>query len=98
MLDFDFLAESRAKSLNEQEEMWRKAIWSPLFQALSQSMTDGEVESLVAFCPSVKHFNEVIRHLDVQSKASGVPPFTVLQQLADKAGVQPAEWIRDLPT
>jgi len=46
MLDLDSLAEKHAKSLNEQEDKWREALWGAEFQALAQNMSDGEVEIL----------------------------------------------------
>lgn len=92
MLDLDALADNRAKSLNQKSESWRKAIWSPPFQKLTQSMTDGEVESLIAACPSVGHLEWVVSYLD--SQAGSEPPFSVVQGAAKKAGLTPEEWIR----
>jgi len=93
MLDLDSLAERRAKSLNQKEDLWREAIWSTDFQEISASMSDGEVETLVSLCPSVKHLQEVVKYLQEQSKSQGLSPFTVLTQEADRAGVQPGQWI-----
>lgn len=93
MLDLDLLAERRAKSLNQHEDMWRQAVWSPDFQKLTQNMSDGEVEALVALCPSVRHLQTVARYLDQRSREAGVPPFTLLTQEAEKLGLKPGEWI-----
>ncbi len=94
MLDLDSLAEKRARVLNQQEDSWRTAIWSAAFQKISQNMTDGEVESLVSLCTCVTHFDSVVRYLFERTQASGVAPFTVLQQEARSAGQSPEEWIK----
>lgn len=50
MLDLDFLAEKRARDLNQPVEEWREAVWSQEFQELSKNMSDGEVSSFLASC------------------------------------------------
>ncbi len=94
MLDFDSLAQARAQSLNEKEDEWRKAIWSPDFQRISVNMSDGEVETLVELCPSVKHFKDVVQFLEKKSTDQGVSPFSVLTQEASKVGMSPTEWVK----
>jgi hypothetical protein len=94
MLDLDSLAEKRAKILNQQQESWRKAIWSGTFQKLTQNMSDGEVESLISFCPSVAHLEYIVGFLDSRVQASGQAPYTILTQEAGKAGISPEEWVR----
>jgi hypothetical protein len=93
MLDLDTLAERRAKSLNQGEDVWRAAVWGPGFQKLSTYMSDGEVESLIAMCPSVKHLDFVVTYLNEQCARSGMAPFAVLSADAEKEGLKPADWI-----
>ena len=93
MLDLDSLAEKRARSLNQTEDQWRKVIWSPSFQKISAHMSDGEVEALIDLCPSVAHFQNVVGFLEESSSRTGVPPYTVLTDEAQKAGVSPQDWI-----
>lgn len=94
MLDLDSLAQARAQSLNEKEEEWRQAIWSSDFQRISVNMSDGEVETLVALCPSVKHFKNVVRFLEQKAKDQEVSPFTVLTQEASLAGMSLGDWVK----
>jgi|GEM_PF-5866198 len=93
MLDLDSLALRRAKSVNEKEDVWKKAIWCREFQRISANMTDGEVESLVELCPSAKHFECVAKLLQERSLEQGISPFNVLIQEADRAGVSPSAWV-----
>ena len=94
MLDLDSLAHARAQSLNEKEEEWRQAIWSPDFQTISVNMSDGEVETLIALCPSVKHFKDVVRFLEKKSKDQEISPFTVLTEEASRSGMSPTDWVK----
>ena len=93
MLDLDNLAQKRAEFLQQKEDAWRAAIWSPEFQKLSTNMSDGEVESLVSLCPSVDHLKKVVKFLDERSSANGVAPYSVLTEEAAKAGVGPGDWV-----
>jgi len=93
MLDLDQLADNRAKTLNQQPEGWRKAIWSSGFQKLSTNMTDGEVEGLIALCPTVGHLEWVIGYLQSQALMAGTSPFTVLNAEAAKASLPLEQWI-----
>lgn len=94
MLDLDSLARARAAHLNETSQSWCDAIWSPAFQTLSKSMSDGEVEMLVDICPSAGHFSAVVAYLEKESASRAVTPFSILETDAQHAGVKPAEWIR----
>lgn len=94
MLDLDSLADRRAKSLNQGPEAWKAAVWSTEFQKLSQSMSDGEVETLISWCPTVKHLNQVIKFLDGKCGESGIAPFTVLTKVAEGDGLKPSDWIQ----
>jgi hypothetical protein len=64
MLDLDSLAEERARTLNQQEKVWKDAIWSPAFQSLSQKMSDGEVELFLAMFNNVNGFEEAVREIE----------------------------------
>jgi uncharacterized protein involved in tellurium resistance len=94
MLDLDSLAEKRAQSLNQPSETWRTAVWEPLFQKLTQSMSDGEVEALVSYCPSVDHFEAVVRFLDQRCAQKKTSPFVVLDGEARAAGLSNEEWVK----
>lgn len=93
MLDLDFLADRQAKNLSQDPEDWRTAVWSEGFQKLSQNMSDGEVETLITFSPSVKRLQDIVSFLEHRSKELGTPPFTVLADEARLAGLSAAEWI-----
>ena len=94
MLDLDHLASLRAQKLNQAQDQWKKAIWGPNFQKFSASMSDGEVEQLISWCPSVKHLEALTEHLLSASKAEGLTPFPLLIDIAKQAGVSPEEWIK----
>ncbi|MBX3021602.1 MAG: hypothetical protein KF799_07990 [Bdellovibrionales bacterium] len=94
MLDFDHLADQRAKTLQQEPEGWRKAVWNSTFQKLTQSMSDGEVEVLISHCPSVGHLEWVAAFLEKNVRESGPAPFSVLTAEAAKSGVSLEEWIR----
>lgn len=95
MLDLDSLAEKRAKVLNEKEEPWRKAVWSPGFQKISASMSDGEVEILLASCKSFAQVEAVVVYLGTLPE--NVSPYSLLVQEAASAGVGLGDWISRLP-
>lgn len=92
MIDLDRLAEQRAKTLNQKEDLWRRAVWSADFQKLSQSMSDGEVEEFLSLCPTVKHFEAVVRFLNGRSDS----PFTLISEEAKRAGLSLEQWIAKL--
>ncbi len=94
MLDLDSLAEKRALALNQGKNDWFDAVWSMGFQKLSQSMSDGEVESLISWCSSVNHVYAVVKHLDGRCGEGGPSPFAVLMADAEADGMQPGEWIQ----
>ncbi len=94
MLDLDSLAAARAQKLNQAQDPWKKAIWSASFQKFSSSMSDGEVEQLVSWCPSVRHLEVLTEHLLSVSKAEGLTPFPLLLDIAKQAKVSPEEWIK----
>ncbi len=94
MLDLDTLADRRAKTLNQGPEAWKAAVWGAEFQKLSQSMSDGEVEALISWCPTVKHLKKVVKFLDGKCSESGFSPFTVLTKVAEGDGLKPGEWIQ----
>ena len=93
MLDLTTLAEARARSLNQGEDTWRDAVWSPDFQEMSQSMSDGEVEALISFCPTPGHLRSAVKFIRKVCGDQGLPPFTALLQEAAKAGLAPDAFI-----
>lgn len=94
MLDLDFIAAERAKQLNQEQDSWKKAVWSANFQKFSASMSDGEVEQLVSWCPSVVHLQAVTDYLLDLSRSEGLTPFPLLLDVAERAKVSPEEWIK----
>lgn len=94
MLDLDSLAMQRAQKLKQPHDSWKKAIWGPNFQKFCSSMSDGEVEQLISWCPSVDHLNALTEHLLNASKAEGLTPFPLLIDMAKQAQVSPEEWIK----
>ena len=90
MLDLDSLIEQRATVLNQTLENWHSAVWSAEFQKISASMSDGEVEQLIALCPSGEHLNAVIAFL---STCDG-QPFDALKSAAANQGQSLADWIQ----
>ncbi len=98
MLDLETLAENRARSLQQEAQEWRAAVWSEDFQKISQSMSDGEVEALIGFCPSVFHLKTIVKYLNVLFIQSGISPYTILEQEAAEAGMRPVDWIQSMVT
>ncbi len=94
MLDLDTLASERATKLKQATDAWKKAIWSASFQKFSASMSDGEVEQLVSWCPSVEHLQSVTDYLLELSRTEGLTPFPLLLDVAKQAKVSPEEWIK----
>lgn len=92
MLDLDSLAVQRARVLQEGEDSWKKAVWSPEFQKISQSMSDGEVEEIVGICGSGEDLIALARFLDKVSEKTGATPYTVGMAEAAKAGLSLADW------
>lgn len=94
MLDLDSLAEQKARRLNQLEDAWRKAMWSAEFQRFSANMTDGEVEQLVSWCPSVEHLNSLVGFLENKAQQLGLTPFSCLLDVARLAQLSPEDWIK----
>ncbi len=97
MLDLDSLADKCAKSLNQKAEAWRVVVWSAAFQKITQSMSDGEVEALLANCASTGHLEVVLRFLDEHPLRQSESPYVILQQEAQKTGLGLRDWISKLP-
>ncbi|NJL24779.1 MAG: hypothetical protein HC902_06165 [Calothrix sp. SM1_5_4] len=97
MLDLDELASARAKTLNQQEDAWRNAVWGISFQKLSANMTDGEVETLVKACPSAQHLECLVSYLEARTQATGVAPFTLMAQEAEAVGKSLEDWVSGNP-
>lgn len=93
MLDLDTLASSHAKTLHQQEEAWKKAVWSAPFQKLTQTMSDGDVEKLLVLCPSVSHLEAVVQFLTERQSASKNSPMLLLDQAAQQAGMGLGDWL-----
>ena len=96
MLDFDQLAVQRANDLSQSEEGWKKAVWQPAFQALSQNMSDGEVESFIALFTSVSQFAAAVEQLERRLIDKTGSPHTLIQQEAERAGISLEQWVADL--
>lgn len=94
MLDLDHLAEQKAQRLNEAKEIWRAAVWSADFQRFSGDMSDGEVEQLLAWCPSVRHLRSLVIYIEGKAKELGQTPFPCLLDQAKIARVSPEDWIK----
>lgn len=98
MLDLDELAARRAKTLNQSVESWREIVWSAGFQQISASMSDGEVEELIALCPSIHHLKSVVdclvRNMEEVQVTATSSPFNWLVEEAAKAGLKPGDWIK----
>jgi hypothetical protein len=92
MLDLDHLAEERARALNQNLEQWRQVIWGADFQKIAQSMSDGEVETLVSFCASQADLEHAAKFI-LQNSGNG-SPFTFFIEECERAGLKPEEWIR----
>ena len=88
----DALATRRAKHVGQDDQAWRQAIWGETFQKLTQSMTDGEVETFVGYCMSAKHLEAIARHIVQLCEHNQVPPFAVIQQTAEKQGLSALLW------
>ncbi|MFT3724531.1 MAG: hypothetical protein QM773_13215 [Hyphomonadaceae bacterium] len=92
MLDLDAIAERRAQALKQTSEAWRRAIWSTAFQKLSQGMSDGEVETFVAYCTSVAQFEAVVKFIEQRCAQSQAAPFSVVTSEAEASGQSPQAW------
>lgn len=94
MLDLDELAAERAKTLSQSPESWRDAVWGPEFQELARHMSDGEVEEVLALCPTALHLRRLASVLSERVRTSGGgSPFNDLQEMAAEAGLSAGEWI-----
>lgn len=93
MLDLDHLAQQRARRLNQTEEAWKSAVWSEAFQRFSTNMSDGEVEQLISWCPSVAHLKALVPYLEKRAREMGLTPFPCLLDLARQAKITPEAWI-----
>jgi hypothetical protein len=94
MLDLDSLATQKARRLNQGPELWLNAVWSPAFQRFSSNLSDGEVEQVVAWCPSVAHLQALVGFLESKAKEAGLTPFPCLVNLAKEDKVSPEDWIK----
>ena len=98
MLDLDSLAEKCARNLNEHHTQWHQSVWSPGFQKISASMSDGEVETLLTSCKSFTQLNAVVAYLESHAPTASTTPFSILANEAKSAGLGLSEWIAHLPT
>ena len=94
MLDLDHLAEEKARRSNQAKESWSQAVWSADFQKVSTNMTDGEVEQMITWSPSVRHLTALVRYLTRACEGNQQTPFAALIETAKRAQVSPEEWIR----
>jgi hypothetical protein len=96
MLDLDSLAERRAKTLNEKQEPWLKAVWSPDFQKISSNMSDGEVEILLSHCKSHVHLEALIGFLTGHKRVRELSPYGLVIEEAKASGLALSDWIAQL--
>jgi hypothetical protein len=96
MLDLDSLAEKRARLLQQKDEDWRKALWSPAFQKISQTMTDGEIEGLLGHCTSPQQLDLILKFLQAHPDIGSTPSYALLEREAREAGIGLADWIQIL--
>ncbi len=96
MIDLDRLARKCAALKNEPPESWCTAVWSPAFQKVSQSMSDGEVEKFLQSFATFSQIEVVIRFLDEHPNRDFTAPFAILIQEAKEAGLGLGEWISAL--
>lgn len=92
MIDLDILAESRANKLGQDHEAWRKAVWKTSFHTLSQTLTDGEIESFFESCRTVRHFEVMTQYLMDGDAVSGIT-FSQLMDKVARSGYQMEEWV-----
>ncbi len=92
MLDLDHIAAQRAKRLNQTLDAWKEAVWSPEFQKFSASLSDGEVEQVLSWCPSVEHLRALIEYLEKNGDSS-LTPYPRLLSLAKSDRLTPQKWI-----
>lgn len=96
MVDLDKLAENRASTLNQGVEGWRTILWSREFQALSHTMSDGEIEKLLLLCQDTHELKAVIRYSHTQNATGNESMFELLEGGAAKAGLEMRAWIQSL--
>lgn len=96
MLDLDRLAQKRAKTVNEKVDLWHHVLWGQPFQKLSQNMSDSEVESVVASCPSVAHLQALILHLEGNAATVASAPYSFILEQARQSNLRLVEWITAL--
>jgi len=94
MLDLDSIATQRARRLNQTVELWLNAVWSDAFQRFSANLSDGEVEQILGWCPSVAHLQSLVGYLEAKGKENGLTPFPCLENAAKQAQVSPEDWIK----
>ena len=92
MIDLDILAESRANQLGQDHEAWRKAVWTTAFHKLSQTLTDGEIESFFESCRTVNHFETMTKYLTSDVPENGITFSQVMDKVA-RSGYQMEEWV-----
>lgn len=94
MLDMNALADSRAQTLSQKPDEWRQAIWSAGFQALTQSMTDGEVELFLRNCLEPKQLIKAVAHLQPRCLVGLKTPFEVIAEETAQSSIE--DWFAKL--
>ncbi len=96
MVDLDSLAEKRATALKQEVQAWRDVLWGREFQALTHSMSDGEIENLLMLCLTVVELKAVIRYAHLKNAGATESVLDVLQRAAESAGLNMRAWIESL--
>ncbi len=92
MIDLDVLAETRAKKLSQDQTAWRRAVWTPEFQKLSQNLSDGEIELFFDSCRTVLHFEIMTKNMMETTQASGISFGEMLEKVA-RSGYEFIDWV-----
>jgi hypothetical protein len=95
VIDLDSLAEKCASQLSQDTQTWKTFLWSKDFQEYSQSLSDGEIEKVLANCQSPKEVIGLLHYL--RKHTSDREPFQAwLEQQAKTAGKDLRSWIHSL--
>lgn len=91
MIDLDQLAEIKAQKTGQNQQAWQAAVWNPEFQRLSQSISDGEIESIIDSSRTVRHFEIITKFLSDSVFSSGITFSELLDKVA-RSGYQLKDW------
>jgi hypothetical protein len=92
VIDLDNLAEAKAKRVGQDPQVWQAAVWTPAFQQLSQSISDGEIEAIIDSSQTVLHFEIITKFLSDSAFSSGITFGELLDKVA-RSGYELKDWI-----